>query len=113
MDSLLRGDLDSRYAAYGKGLDSGWLLVNDVRAKEDMPAIAGGDVLRVPLENIAIDAAGLVADEKRVEMAARLVQAGFSPEDTLRVFGLPAIPHNGLPSVQQQPPTDPTADPGA
>jgi len=64
-------------------------------------------VLRVPLENIDVAASGLVADQKRVEMLSTLVTSGFDPADALRIVGLPPITHNGLPSVQQQPPAEP------
>jgi hypothetical protein len=111
----VRGDLSSRYSAYSSGLDAGFLTINDVRRREDLPFIDGGDALRVPLENIGIGAAGLVEDEKKVTMAAQLVQVGYDPAAVLAALGLPVIPHNGLPSVQQQavePPSDPS-DQGA
>lgn len=111
MDALLRGDIDSRYTAYGKGIDAGFLTAADIRRREDLPPIDGAEVLRVPLENIDVAASGLVADQKRVDMLSTLVAAGFDPAEALRVVGLPSIAHNGLPSVQQQPPAEP--DPNA
>jgi HK97 family phage portal protein len=49
-NSLLRGDLKSRYAAYTEGIHSGWLNVNEVRAKEDMEPIgADGDIYLQPV----------------------------------------------------------------
>jgi hypothetical protein len=116
MDALVRGDLSSRYSAYSSGLDAGFLTINDVRRREDLPFVDGGDALRVPLENVSIAAAGLVEDEKKVTMAAQLVQVGYDPAAVLAALGLPVIPHNGLPSVQQQavePPSDPSDDQGA
>lgn len=48
-DGLLRGDIASRYASYAKALGSGggqpWLVVNEVRAFQDLDAIEGGDRL--------------------------------------------------------------------
>lgn len=43
VDSLLRGDTNARYLAYDRGLRDGFLSVNDVRRREDMPPIADGD----------------------------------------------------------------------
>jgi len=44
VDDLLRADMASRYAAYRTGIDGGWLTVNEVRAEEHLPPVAGGDV---------------------------------------------------------------------
>lgn len=49
VDSLLRGDIKSRYEAYNIGRNGGWLSANDIRAKENMNAIDGGDIYLVPL----------------------------------------------------------------
>jgi HK97 family phage portal protein len=102
IDGLLRGDANSRFSAYSNGLQSGWLTVNDVRRLEDLPAIEGGDIARVPLSNIAITDAGIVAEDKKVAMAQRLVVSGYDPKDVLTALGLPDIAHTGLPSVQLQ-----------
>lgn len=42
-EGLLRGDTTARIAYYGAGRKDGWLSQNDIRRKEDMPPIAGGD----------------------------------------------------------------------
>jgi len=102
IDGLLRGDANSRFTAYSNGLQSGWLKVNDVRRYEDLPPIEGGDVARVPLANIAITDAAVVAQDKRVLMAQRLVTAGFDPAEVLGAMGLPDIAHTGVPSVMLQ-----------
>lgn len=49
MDAILRADTASRYDAHNIGLQAGFLTVNEVRAKENLPPIDGGDTLRVPL----------------------------------------------------------------
>lgn len=41
---LLRGDLPSRFAAYGTGIQSGFMSPNDARLIEDMNPFRGGDV---------------------------------------------------------------------
>ncbi len=102
IDGLLRGDANSRFAAYSNGLQSGWLTLNDVRRLEDLAPLDGGDTARVPLANISLADAGLIAEDKKVMMAQRLVTAGFDPAEVLAAIGLPAIDHTGLPSVMLQ-----------
>lgn len=110
MDGLLRGDAESRFKSYSNGIQAGYLTVNDIRRLEDLPPIDGGDVLRVPLANVNIDAADLVGEDKRVTMANKLVFAGFDPAEVLAAMGLPAISHTGVPSVQLQPLTNVNPD---
>lgn len=102
LDSLLRGDTQTRFAAYSTGLQSGFMSVNDVRRLEDMEPVDGGDMVRVPLANVNLNAADLVETEKLVVMAQRLVFAGFDPAAVLAALGLPAIDHTGVPSTQLQ-----------
>jgi len=45
---LLRGDIEKRYAAYQKALESSWMSPNEIRAEEEMPPIEGGDVYLQP-----------------------------------------------------------------
>lgn len=49
VDGLLRGDTISRYQAYATGRQNGWLSVNDVRERENMNPIEGGDEYLTPL----------------------------------------------------------------
>ena len=48
-DTMQRGDLKSRMEAFQVGLLNGVLSINEVREKEGMPAIEGGDEHRVPM----------------------------------------------------------------
>jgi HK97 family phage portal protein len=114
LDGLLRGDANSRFSAYSTGLQAGYLTINDIRRLEDLPPVDGGEIIRVPLANVNIDAAELVATDKRVSMAQKLVNSGYDPADVLSVMGLPPIMHTGVPTVQLQGiaqinPEDPTA----
>ncbi len=102
LDGLLRGDANSRFTAYSTGLQAGYLTINDIRRLEDLPPVEGGEITRVPLANVNIDAAELVATDKRVSMAQKLVNSGYNPAEVLAAMGLPAIGHTGLPSVQLQ-----------
>ena len=114
LDSLLRGDTQTRFSAYSTGLQSGFMSINDIRRLEDMRPVDGGDVVRVPLANVDINAAGLVEMDKRVSMARNLIQVGFDPAATMAALSLPMIDHTGVPSTQLQPiallnPADPSA----
>jgi len=102
LDGLLRGDSNSRFSAYSTGIQAGYLTVNDIRRFEDLQPIEGGEILRVPLANVNIDAADLVATDKRVIMAQRLLTVGFDPAEVMAALDLPAIKHTGVPSVQLQ-----------
>ncbi len=43
LEGLLRGDVETRYAAYAVGRQWGWLSTNDIRRRENMNPIEGGD----------------------------------------------------------------------
>ena len=111
---LLRGDIAARNASFSSGLMNGYLSVNDVRRLEDMTPVEGGDVYRVPLANIDIEAANLAELDRKSLIAQRLILAGFDPAGVLAALDLPKIAHTGVPSTQLQPltnvnPTDPQA----
>jgi hypothetical protein len=91
-------------SAYSTGLQSGFLSINDVRRLEDLPPVSddSANTVRVPLANVNIDAAKLVAEDKKVLMAQRLITSGFKPEQVLESLGLPVIEHSGVPSVLLQ-----------
>lgn len=114
VDGLQRGDQASRYAAHSSALVNGWASINDIRRIEDMPPVDGGDVYRVPLANVDLDAANLTELEKKSSIVQRLVFSGYDPDAILAALDLPAIPHTGLPTTQLQPisqidPEDPKA----
>lgn len=46
LDALLRPDAISRGALHAQALAAGWMTVNEVRAIENLPPIAGGDKLK-------------------------------------------------------------------
>lgn len=50
--ALLRGDTASRYEAYAKARQWGWLSVNDIRRFENLPPVVGGDVYLTPLNMV-------------------------------------------------------------
>jgi HK97 family phage portal protein len=67
VDALLRGDTVTRYTAYATGRQWGWLSVNDIRARENMNPVAGGDEYLAPLnmQQIGDEAAGEEAPAER------------------------------------------------
>lgn len=103
MDGLLRGDSATQAQVFSTALQAGYMSVNDVRGYMDMRPVDGGDLPRVPLANISVGAAGLIEEAQRVDMASKLVQAGYDPAQVLSALGLPAIGHTGLASNQLQP----------
>jgi len=104
MNALLRADSTARAQFYSTGIQAGYLAINDVRRLEDLRIIddPAANEPRVPLANMNIDAADLIANEKPVKMAQTLVIAGYNPAEALQAVGLPPIAHTGLPSVQLQ-----------
>ena len=102
LDGLIRADFQTRMQAYSTANQSGWLSLNDIRRLEDFPPIDGGDVYRVPLANVNLNAADLSAQEAQVAMAQKLIQVGFDPASVLKAFGLPEMTHTGVPSAQLQ-----------
>ena len=105
LDGLARADLQARMSAYSTGIQSGFLTINDVRRLEDLSDIEdpAASQVRVPLANMNIEAADLIADEKRVKMAQVLVLSGYDPAEALVAVGLDPIAHTGLASTQLQP----------
>ena len=103
MDGLLRGDSATQAQVFSTAMQAGYMSVNDVRTIMDMRPVDGGDLPRVPLANISVGAASLIEEAQRVDMASKLVQAGYNPAQVLAALGLPAIGHTGLASNQLQP----------
>ena len=48
-DDLLRGDMSTRFSAYAVAVTNGILTPNEIRAREGLPAVAGGESIRLPL----------------------------------------------------------------
>jgi HK97 family phage portal protein len=49
LDAMLRASTQERYAAYMTGRQAGFLTTNEIRRKENLPPVEGGDVLLQPL----------------------------------------------------------------
>lgn len=55
MTDLFRGDMAARASFYREMLNTGVLSINEVRAKEDLNPVAGGDTHTVAVNQIALD----------------------------------------------------------
>lgn len=56
LDTLLRMDTASRYAAYSAGVGGGWLAPNEARAKENLPPVDGGESPLAQQQNFSLAA---------------------------------------------------------
>lgn len=54
LEGLLRGDSDGRASFYESGLRNGWTTINEVRRREGLPPVEGGDVPRMQMQNVPI-----------------------------------------------------------
>jgi HK97 family phage portal protein len=62
VEGLLRGDSKSRAEFYASGLQNGWRTINEVRALENLPPVAGGDVPRMQSQNVPITEVPVAGD---------------------------------------------------
>lgn len=74
VEGLLRGDSKGRAQFFHYALGDGWMTRNEVRAKENLPPVSGGDVVTVQSQNIALEEAVRVAVEEAVR-AAKMPQS--------------------------------------
>lgn len=63
MEALLRGDSASRAAFYQIMTQIGAITINEVRGRENMPPVAGGDTPRMQMQNVPITQAGQEAQD--------------------------------------------------
>jgi len=63
MNDLYRGDLAARTNFYTQMLQSGVMSINEVRAKEQMNPVEGGDTHTVQINQIALDRLGDYSDK--------------------------------------------------
>lgn len=64
VDAITRADIKTRYEAYRIGVQGGFLQPNEVRAREEMESIEGGDVLLVNGNMVPITEAGAAYKKK-------------------------------------------------
>jgi HK97 family phage portal protein len=58
VDGFLRGDVEKRSAYYATMSQNGLMTANEIRQLENLPPVAGGDVLRAPLNSAPTSTAG-------------------------------------------------------
>lgn len=58
LEGLLRGDSAARAAFYREMSNIGAMTINEIRALENLPPVAGGDVPRMQMQNVPITQAG-------------------------------------------------------
>lgn len=58
VEAFLRADSVGRSQFYQSGLMNGWLTINEVRAREGLAPVPGGDVPRMQMQNVPITEAG-------------------------------------------------------
>lgn len=54
MEGLLRADSETREKFYSGALRNGWMTINEVRSKENLPPVAGGEIPRMQMQNVPI-----------------------------------------------------------
>ncbi|QQM45001.1 phage portal protein [Streptomyces liliifuscus] len=95
VDALLRGNSVARYQAYAVGRQWGWLSANDVRERENMNPVEGGDAYLVPLNMVpAGSGAPAVEDDERAAALryARIMRGrGIAARDGLADAWAPKI----------------------
>ena len=58
LDAQLRASTQERYNAHATAINAGFLSVNEARAKENLPPVQGGDILRWPLNSAPVGQQG-------------------------------------------------------
>lgn len=92
VEGLLRGDTQSRFAAYAIGRQWSWYSANDVREKENENPIEGGDVYLQPLNMVSAGdlpdpGEGAPADQRSVPMiGVRAFRSASDRRRTARSF---------------------------
>ena len=78
INSLMRGDMKSRFDAYAVARQWGWMSANDVREKEDENTIESGDLYLTPLNMVPAD---------QIEDAAEQSELNEPPEPNEQTEG--------------------------
>ena len=83
-DDLLRGDMSTRFSAYAVAVTNGILTPNEIRAREGLPAVAGGESIRLPLNTSTPTAVAPVSPNVTTETETQIEQ---SPSDVVPASG--------------------------
>lgn len=74
IDGLTRADVETRYGAYMTGKQGGWLSTNEIRARENLNPVAGGDTFMEPLNMAPAASRDEVQALLRVEERDELIE---------------------------------------
>jgi len=74
-DDLLRGDMSTRFSAYAVAVTNGILTPNEIRAREGLPAVDGGESIRLPLNTSTPTAAAPASPNVTTETEAQFEQS--------------------------------------
>jgi HK97 family phage portal protein len=79
-DDMTRGQMGERFAAYAVAVTNGILSPNEIRAREGLPAVAGGESIRLPLNTSTPTAVAPVSPNVTTETETQIEQ---SPSDVV------------------------------
>ena len=71
-DDLLRGDMSTRFSAYAVAVTNGILTPNEIREREGLPAVDGGESIRLPLNTSTPTAAAPVSPNVTTETETQI-----------------------------------------
>ena len=71
IDNLQRADMMSRFRSYSIGRQWGWLSVNDIRQRENMNPVDGGDVYLQPMNMVDAEDADKLLDDGGVDPSGK------------------------------------------
>ena len=74
-DDLLRGDMSTRFSAYAVAVTNGILTPNEIREREGLPAVDGGESIRLPLNTSTPTAAAPASLNVPTETEAQFEQS--------------------------------------
>jgi hypothetical protein len=77
---MTRGQMGDRFAAYAVAVTNGILSPNEIRAREGLPAVAGGESIRLPLNTSTPTAVAPVSPNVTTETETQFEQ---SPSDVV------------------------------
>lgn len=115
LKAKLAGDFETEGKILQTAVGGAYMSPNEARARQNLPAIPGGDQVLRPLnmdvwgagdEEDAAKAAGITPAELAalINGAATLIRSGFLPDASLAAVGLDPIAHMGLLPVTVQRP---------
>lgn len=103
VEGLLRGDSAARGEFNAKAITNGWATRNEVRVRENVQPVDGGDDLLLPAGVLPETVAQM---KVKVEALGALVRAGFEPAAAAEAVGLDPIAHTGLVPITVAEPAD-------